>query len=178
MKRVPIYGLLAEFATPTELAEATRAARAAGYRRMDAFSPFGIEEVSEALDFHHTSVPLVTLLGGLLGGSGGFLLQYWVSVIAYPINSGGKPLNSWPAFIVPTFECTILGAALAAVLGMLALNGLPQPYHPLFNVPSFTRVTRDGFFLVIESTDPKFKSQETHKFLMDLNPKQVSEVPD
>jgi hypothetical protein len=178
MKRVPIYGLLAEFATPTELTEATRAARAAGYRRMDAFSPFGIEEVSEALEFHKTSVPLVTLLGGVFGGLGGFFLQYWVSVIAYPINSGGKPFNSWPAFIVPTFECTILGAALAAVLGMLALNALPQPYHPLFNVPSFARVTRDSFFLLIESTDSKFNLDDTHKFLLKLNPKQVLEVPD
>jgi hypothetical protein len=178
MKRARTYGLLAEFASPTELAVATRAASAAGYRRMDAFSPFGIEEVSDALGFHQTSVPLLVLLGGIFGGGGAFLLQYWISVISYPLNVGGKPLNSWPAFIVPAFECTILGASLAAVLGMLALNGLPQPYHPLFNVPSFTKASKDGFFLVIESKDPKFDLQETYKFLVTLNPKQISEVPD
>ena len=176
--RAPIYGLLAEFETPHHLAAATWAARSQGYRCMDAFSPFAIEEVANALDFQKTSVPLVTLLGGLLGGSGGFLLQYWVSVVAYPLNVGGKPMNSWPAFIVVTFECTILGAALAALLGMLALNGLPQPYHPLFNVPSFAKASKDGFFLVIESSDPLFDLQKTHEFLGMLKATQVQEVPD
>src|SRR6266404_5671339 len=178
MKRNPLYGLLAEFESPAQLAAATWAARSQGYRRLDAFGPFGIEEVSNALDFHTTRVPLVTLIGGILGAGGGFLLQYWISAVAYPINVGGKPFNSWPAFIVVMFECTILGASLAALLGMLALNGLPQPYHPLFNVPSFAKVSKDGFFLVIESTDPKFDLQQTHSFLQDLNPKQISEVPD
>ena len=178
MKRSPIYGLLAEFESPRHLAAATWAARSQGYRRMDAFSPFGIDEVANALDFNQTSVPLVTLLGGILGGGGGFLLQYWVSVLAYPLNVGGKPLNSWPAFIVVTFECTILGASLAALMGMLALNGLPQPYHPLFNVPAFAKSTKDGFFLVIEATDPQFDLQKTAEFLQTLNATQVLEVPD
>ena len=178
MSRMRLYGLLAEFAGPTELAEAARRARQAGYRRMDAFSPFGIEEVSEALDFHRTSVPLVTLLGGLAGALGGFLLQYWVSAIEYPVNVGGKPLNSWPAFIVVTFETTILGASLAALLGMLALNRLPQPYHPLFNAPSFARATRDGFFLVVESADPQFDRRKTSEFLRSLKAKEVTEVND
>ena len=173
-----IYGVLAEFETPHQLAAAVWAARSQGYRRMDAFSPFAIEEVSNALDFRTTRVPLVVLIGGILGGLGGFLLQYWVSAIDYPINVGGKPLNSWVAFIVITFECTILGAALSAVFGMLALNGLPQPYHPLFNVPAFTRVTKDSFFLVIESTDPLFDLQRTREFLAVLNPRTISEVPD
>ena len=173
-----IYGILAEFETPHALAAATWAARSQGYRRMDAFSPFAIEEVSNALDFRTTRVPLVVLIGGILGGLGGFLLQYWVSAIDYPLNVGGKPLNSWVAFIVITFECTILGAALSAVFGMLALNGLPQPYHPLFNVPAFTRVTKDSFFLVIESTDPLFDLQRTREFLAVLNPRTISEVPD
>jgi len=176
--RSHIYGMLAEFETPHQLAAATWAARSQGYRKMDAFSPFAIEEVSNALDFRTTRVPLVVLIGGILGGLGGFLLQYWVSAIDYPINVGGRPLNSWVAFIVITFECTILGAALSAVFGMLALNGLPQPYHPLFNVPGFARVTKDSFFLVIESTDPLFDPQRTHEFLSMLNPRMVAEVPD
>jgi hypothetical protein len=180
MKRPPshIYGLLAEFETPHQLAAAAWAARSQGYRRLDAFSPFAIEEVSNALDFRTTRVPLVVLIGGILGGMGGFLLQYWVSTIAYPVNVGGRPLNSWVAFIVITFECTILGAALSAVFGMLALNGLPEPYHPLFNVPGFARVTKDSFFLVIESTDPLFDSQRTREFLSVLNPRMIAEVPD
>jgi hypothetical protein len=180
MKRPPshIYGLLAEFETPHQLAAAAWAARSQGYRRLDAFSPFAIEEVSNALDFRTTRVPLVVLIGGILGGMGGFLLQYWVATIAYPVNVGGRPLNSWVAFIVITFECTILGAALSAVFGMLALNGLPEPYHPLFNVPGFARVTKDSFFLVIESTDPLFDLQRTREFLSVLNPRMVAEVPD
>jgi hypothetical protein len=180
MKRPPshIYGLLAEFETPHQLAAAAWAARSQGYRRLDAFSPFAIEEVSNALDFRSTRVPLVVLIGGILGGMGGFLLQYWVATIAYPVNVGGRPLNSWVAFIVITFECTILGAALSAVFGMLALNGLPEPYHPLFNVPGFARVTKDSFFLVIESTDPLFDMQRTREFLSVLNPRMIAEVPD
>ena len=178
MKRSPIYGLLAEFENPHHLAAATWAARSQGYRRMDAFAPFGIDEVANALDFPKTAVPLVTLLGGLLGGSGAYLLQYWISAINYPINVGGRPFHSWPAFIVVTFECTILGASIAALLGMLALNGLPQPYHPLFNVPSFIKVSKDGFFLVIESRDPQFDLQRTHEFLALLNAKGIWEVPD
>jgi hypothetical protein len=177
-KRAPIYGLLAEFENPHQLAAATWAARSQGYRRMDAFSPFGIEEVSNALGFTKTSVPLVVLIGGICGGAGGFLLQYWISAINYPLNVGGKPLNSWVAFIIVTFEMTILGASLAALLGMLALNGLPEPYHPLFNVPAFARVTKDGFFLVIESTDPLFDLARTDEFLRTLNPRSVAEVHD
>ena len=176
--RSHIYGLLAEFETPHQLAAATWAARSQGYRCMDAFSPFAIEEVSNALDFRSTRVPLVVLIGGILGGLGGFLLQFWVSTIDYPINVGGRPLNSWVAFIVITFECTILGAALSAVFGMLALNGLPEPYHPLFNVPGFSRVTKDSFFLVIESTDPQFDLARTREFLSVLNPRMIAEVPD
>ena len=178
MSRSRVYGLLAEFDSPHQLAAATWAARSQGYRRLDAFSPFGIDEVANALDFQKTSVPLVVLIGGILGGLGGFLLQYWVSTIAYPINIGGRPMNSAVAFVVITFECTILGGALSALLGMLALNGLPQPYHPLFNVPEFARASKDRFFLVIESKDPMFDARATREFLLTLNPKTLSEVPD
>lgn len=178
MRHTPLYGLLAEFHNPAQLAAATWAARSQGYRKMDAFSPFAIEEVANALDFPRTRVPLVVLIGGVVGGLGGFLLQYWASAIAYPVNIGGRPLNSWVAFIVITFECTILGASLAAVLGMLALNRLPQPYHPLFNVAGFARASKDSFFLVIESSDPLFDRNRTRDFLATLNPKMVTEVSD
>ena len=172
-----IYGILAEFDSPTDLVYATKAAYAAGYRKMDAYSPFPIEEASEALGFHKSRVPLIVLLGGLLGGLSGFGLQYWINVISYPLNIGGKPYNSWPAFIVPTFEMTILFAGLAGVFGMFALNGLPMPYHPLFNVDRFSAVTRDKFFLCVEAADPKFDLVDTQRFMESLKPLSISEVP-
>src|SRR5262245_25167729 len=140
--RPPIYGLMAELPTAEALIEAAHQVRAAGYTKVDAFTPYPIEAVVEALALPRSKVPLIVLLGGLLGGSGGYLLQYWSQVIRYPMNVGGRPFLSWPAFIVPTFECTILGASLAAVVGMIMLNGLPQPYHPVFNVPRFALASR------------------------------------
>lgn len=173
---VALYGLVAEFPAPEALLAATRQARSAGYQHMEAYTPFPVEGLAEALDFHRTHLPLVVLLGGIVGGVGGYALQYWINVINYPLNVGGRPLHSWPAFIPVTFELTILVAALAAVLGMLALNGLPMPYHPLFNVPRFAKVTRDGFFLCIEARDPKFDRSETRRFLEGLAACEVSEV--
>jgi hypothetical protein len=170
------WGLMAEFDKPVDLVRACRSAREAGYRRMDAYTPFPMEAVFEALDLHRNQVPLIVLCGGLIGGFGGLALQWWVSVIAYPLNIGGKPFFSLPAFIPVTFELTILIAALSAVLGMLALNGLPMPYHPVFNVPSFALASRDRFFLCIEATDPKFDREETQKFLEQFAPRSVSEV--
>ncbi len=178
MKTVALYGLLAEFETPTQLVDATRRAYAEGYRKMDAYSPFPIEAVSDALGFHKTSVPLVVLVGGLLGGAGGYLLQWWINSIAYPLNIGGKPFHSWPSFIIVTFEMTVLFAGLAALFGMLALNGLPMPYHPLFNSARFAMATRDRFFLCIESSDPQFDRSGTRAFLESLSPHAVEEVPD
>jgi len=172
-----LYGLLAEFDSSTDLVWAAKAAYSAGYRKMDAYSPFPIEEASEAIGFHKSRVPLVVLLGGVLGGLSGFGLQYWINVISYPLNIGGKPYNSWPAFIVPTFEMTILFAGLSGVIGMFALNGLPMPYHPLFNVDRFAAVTRDKFFLCVEAVDPKFDVVETYKFMQSLQPLSISEVP-
>jgi len=172
----PVYGLMAEFEDPNQLVAAAHRAREAGYRRMDAYSPLPIEELHEAIGFEHTKLPLIVLIGGIVGCLSGFLLQLWVSATAYPINIAGKPFNSWPAFIPVTFECTILGAALAAVFGMLALNGLPQPYHPVFNVDAFGRASTDRFFLVIETTDPRFERHATWKFLEGLHPVGVSEV--
>ncbi len=178
MKSGAIYGLMAEFDDPTSLVAATERAHREGYRCMDAYSPFPIEALHEALGAHHTRLPLIVLIGGLCGCIGGYALQYWSSVMAYPLNIGGKPLHSWPAFIPVTFECTILVAALAAVLGMLALNGLPQPYHPVFNVPRFALASRNRFFLCIESVDPKFDVERTREFLTTLNPREVSTVAD
>jgi len=177
MKRTPIYGIMAEFDSPSDLVAAARRTYEAGYQKIDAYSPFPIEELAEAIGFHSNAVPLVVLIGGLLGCVSGYSLQYWVSVITYPINVGGRPLHSWPAFIVVTFEMTILFAGLAAVLGMLALNGLPMPYHPVFNVPRFAFATKDRFFLMVFSTDPKFSVIETRRFLETLGPRSISEVP-
>ena len=171
-----IYGLMAEFDDPNALVAATERAHHEGYRRMDAYSPFPIEELHQALGLRHTRLPLLVLIGGLCGCLGGYLLQYWASAIAYPVNVGGRALHSWPAFIPVTFECTILAAALSAALGMLALNGLPMPYHPVFNVPAFARASRDRFFLLIETADQRFDRHSTQKFLEGLHPVGVSEV--
>ena len=176
MKKPPIYGLMAEFPDPTTLVAATRRTREAGYRKMDAYSPFPIEELSEALGHHHDRLPLLVLIGGVVGGTAGFLFQYWASAIDYPINVGGRPLLSWPSFIPVTFEMTILAAAFVAVLGMLGLNGLPMPYHPVFNVERFVNASRNRFFLCIESTDPLFDKEATGKFLESLEPREVCEV--
>src|SRR6266566_9981058 len=171
-----LYGVLAEFDTPDELLAATQRAREAGYRQMDAYTPFPIEGLAEALGFHRTRLPLIVLLGGIVGGVGGYLMQYWIAAIDYPLHIGGRPLHSWPAFIPVTFELTILVAALAAVLGMLALNGLPMPYHPLFNMPRFALATHDRFFLCIEARDPKFDRAETRRFLESVAACEVFEV--
>ena len=172
----PIYGLLAEFSDPTELVVAARRAHEAGYRQMDAYSPFPVEGLAEALGFHRTRVPLIVFIGGLVGCIGGYFLQYYVAAIHYPLNIGGRPLNSWPSFIPITFELTVLIAALSAVLGLLALNGLPMPYHPLFNAPRFARATQDRFFLSIEATDAQFDREQTRRFMERLVPREISEV--
>ena len=175
-KNPGIYGLMAEFEEPAQLVAATHRAYHDGYRRMDAYSPYPIEELNEALGAHHTRLPLIVLIGGLCGCVGGYLLQYWISASAYPINVGGKPFHSWPAFIPVTFECTILVASLSAVLGMLALNRLPMPYHPVFNVPRFALASRNRFFLCIEADDPRFDLEGTRQFLQTLSPREVSTV--
>ena len=177
MKRDAIYGFMAEFDSATALVEAARQTSSAGYKKIDAYSPFPVEELAEAIGFHKNGVPLVVLVGGILGGLSGYLMQYWISASAYPVNVGGKPLNSWPAFIVVTFEMTILFAGIAAVFGMLALNGLPMPYHPVFNVPRFAFASKDRFFLIIFSSDAKYEPAETRRFLETLHPRSLSEVP-
>jgi hypothetical protein len=171
-----IYGLMAEFDDPSALVSAAKRTYAAGYRNIDTFSPYPIEEAWEAIGQHDRRLSLIVLVGGLTGLLSGLGLQEWVHNLAYPINIAGKPLNSWPQFVPVTFELTILFAALAGVIGMILLNGLPMPYHPVFNVPRFERASRDKFFLLVESTDPKFDRMQTLDFLKALDPSEVNEV--
>ena len=172
----PIYGVMAEFDNPTALVNATRRAREEGYRKLDAYSPFPIEELSEALHLHKNRLPLIVLIGGITGLLTGYLMQYYVTVYNFPINVGGRPLHSWPAYIIITFELTVLFAGVAAVFGLLGLCGLPMPYHPVFNVPRFALASRNRFFLCIEATDPLFDRRTTCEFLESLEASEVSEV--
>lgn len=175
MKERP-FSLLAEFASPEALISAVRAARKEGYRKIEAYAPFPVHGLSEAMEFKDTLLPRIVLAGGIVGCLGGFFLQYYASVIAYPLNVGGKPLNSWPAFVPVMFEMTVLFAALSAVLGMLALNGLPMPHHPLFNVDEFEGASRDRFFLSIRVVDRKFDGEGTRRFLEGLKPLEIHDV--
>ena len=172
-----IYGLMAEFDSAQELLDAAYKTHEAGYEKIDAYSPFPVEGLAEAIGFHKNSVPLVVLIGGLIGGISAYALQYWVAVITYPVNIGGRPFHSWPSFIIVTFELTILFGGLSAAIGMLVLNGLPMPYHPVFNVPEFAQASEDKFFLVVFSSDPKYDAARTHSFLSDLGPRMIAEVP-
>jgi len=170
------FGLMAEFANPEKLVASTRNAYQAGYRHMDAYTPFPVHGLSEALGIKRNWVPYIVLLGAIAGGVGGFMLQYWVATMAYPLNIGGRPLNSWPSFMVITFEMAVLSAGILGVVGMIALNKLPMPYHPVFSVPRFQLASRDRFFLCIFETDPRFDLRQTRQFLEELQPDGVYEV--
>lgn len=171
-----LYGLLAEFDGPDELLTAAKDSYAAGYRKMDAFSPMPIHDLSESLGYDKHRVPAIVLICAMLGVAAGFGLQYFVSVVDYPLNVGGRPFLSWPSFIPVTFELGVLFSAFGALIGMMVLNGLPRPYHPIFNVKNFERASDDGFFLCIEAEDPKFDVSETRTFLEGLEAKKVDDV--
>jgi len=176
MKTTRIYGIMAEFDSASDLVAAARRTHQSGYQKIDADSPFPVEELAEAIGFHKNRVPMVTLIGAVIGGLSGYLMQYWMNAVNYPVVVGGKPPHSWPAFIPITFEMTILFGGISAVLGMLALNGLPMPYHPVFNVPRFAMATKDRFFLIVFSTDLKYSPAGTRQFLESLGPRSISEV--
>jgi len=177
MAKHSIYGVMAEFDNTKDLLDAAHKTRAAGYREMDAYSPFPVEGLSEAVGFPHTGLPIAVFIGGLIGCCGGFFLQYYPNAMGFPLDIGGKPFNSWPAFIPITFELTILCAALACVFGLFILCGLPRPYHPVFNVPRFQLASRDRFFLCIMAKDAKFDVEQVKGFLQGLNPREVNVVP-
>ncbi len=177
MKNQGFHGFLAEFEDPEALLRASRQAYQEGYRRMDAYAPFHVEGLADAIGFHKSWVSLAFLIAGLTGGIGGFLLQLYIAKFDYPIIVGGRPLNSWPAFIPITFELTVLCAGVIGFIAMLAMNRLPTPYHPVFNDPSFAaHASRDRFYLCIEAEDPKFDSDGTRAFLLRLNPREVSQI--
>jgi hypothetical protein len=176
--RSHIYGVIGEFEKPEQLVHAAAKIREEGYRWFEAYSPFPVEGLPEAMGMRRNMVPLITLIGGLVGGLGGFGFQYWCNVVSYPINIGGRPLNSWPAFIPVTFELTILCASISAVLGMLALNRLPQPHHPIFNAHRFTHASTDRFFVCIQARDKKFNVAQVARLLQSLAAHHVSEVMD
>ena len=170
------WGLMAQFDSPTALVEAARRTRDAGFTKVDAYSPYPIHQLDDALRLPRTKLPWLVLCGGMLGTLGGLGLEYWASVIEYPMNIGGRPYASWVSFIVPAYETTILLASITAVVGMIALNGLPRPYHPVFNVPEFSGASGDRFFLTIETADPKFDAVSTRRFLEELHPLGVSDI--
>jgi hypothetical protein len=172
-----LYGLVAEFADPQELVAAASAAANAGYTHMDAYTPFPVEGLAEALRKHHSWIPLIFLLGGLIGGCGGYFMEYYAAVLSYPINVGGRPLHSWPAFIPVTFELTVLISALSGFVGVLVSMGLPRLNHPIFNTPGFKAVTEDKFFLCLEACDPQFRLSSAQQFLESLKPLRIVEVP-
>jgi hypothetical protein len=177
MNSAELHGLIAEFDEPQALLNAARQAYAAGYRRLDAYTPFHVDGVVEAIGMHNTGVPIITLLCGIAGGLTGYGMQYFAAAIHYPLNIGGRPLHSWPSFIPITFELTVLFAALGTVIGMLMLNGLPRPHHPVFETPFFEERNQSHFYLCIEARDPLFDRSETQQFLLTQKPANIWEVP-
>jgi hypothetical protein len=173
----PTYGVMAEFDSAQAIVDAARRTMGEGFTKVEAYTPVPIEELNDIIHKKRTILPTLSLLGGLAGMATGFALQYWASVIEYPMNIGGRPFASWPAFVIPSYELTILFSALATAGGMIALNGLPQPYHPVFNTPRFSLASSDKFFLVIEADDAKYDGHSTSRFLQDIGAKGVYDVP-
>ena len=173
----PTYGVMAEFDSAQAIVDAARRTVAQGFTKVEAYTPVPIEELNDVIHKKRTMLPTISLLGGLAGMATGFALQYWAAAIEYPMNVGGRPHASWTAFVVPSYELTILFSALATTIGMIALNGLPQPYHPVFNAPRFSLASSDKFFLVIETIDAKYDADRTPRFLHELGAKGVYDVP-
>jgi hypothetical protein len=172
-----LYGIMAEFDTAEQLLQATRRAYRAGFRAMDTYTPFPVDGLDEALGVHSAAVPLIGLIGGMVGAATGYAMQFFVHAISLPINVGGRPFNSWPAFIPVTFEMGVLFSALSLLVGLMILNGHPEPYHPVFNVEAFARASRDRFFLCIEARDRQFEPAATRRFLQELGAREVADVP-
>jgi len=173
-----VYGLLAEFEDHEQLLDAARRAHAAGYRKMDAYSPFPIDGLAQALGRKRNGVALLFLIGGVAGAIGGYFMLWYSMAVDWPMNIGGRPLHSWPMYIPITFELTILCSSLLGFFGTLALCRFPMPYHPVFNVPEFSRASRDRFFLCIECRDPRFDEHSTWRFLERLDPRSIAHVPE
>lgn len=173
-----LFGIMIEFKTPEDLIRGAELARKSGFVQMDAYTPFPVEGLPDAIGFKKDRVALITLLGGIFGGLGGFFMQWYANVVDYPINVAGKPFNSWPAFIPITFELTVLGASLAAAIGMIALNRLPEPWHPTFSHPGFHRASRDRFFLCVQADDPNFDKEKVATVMSRLSPLSIREVRD
>lgn len=173
-----LFGIMIEFKTPEDLIRGVKLARRSGYMHIDAYTPFPVEGLVEAMEFKKDRVALITLLGGIVGGVGGFFMQWYANVVDYPIIAAGKPFNSWPAFIPITFELTVLGASLAAAIGMMALNHLPEPWHPTFSHPEFYRASRDRFFLCVQANDPRFDKERVTTLMSKLSPLSIREVQD
>ena len=171
------YGVMAEFDSADSIVNAARRVMSEGFTKVEAYTPVPVEELNDIIHKKRTILPTISLLGGLAGMATGFALQYWASVIEYPLNVGGRPYASWPAFVIPSYELTILFSALATAGGMIALNGLPQPYHPVFNAPRFSLASSDKFFLVVESIDPRYEGDKTSRFLQEIGAKGVYDVP-
>ncbi|PYJ30108.1 MAG: DUF3341 domain-containing protein [Verrucomicrobia bacterium] len=176
MKKENLFGVAAEFRTHEDLLRASEEAYAQGYRKMDGYAPFPVDGLAQALG-KRNRVPLMVLIGGIIGGAGAYYMMWYANVVSYPINIGGRPMHSWPAFIPITFELTVLCAGLVAFFGSLGTCGLPKPYHPMFNLPEFERASQDRFFLCIEADDPIFDVTKTREFLHRLSPLTVAEVP-
>lgn len=170
------FGVVAEFDSPAAILRAARAAYGRGYREMDAYTPHAVAGLAGAIGFRKNRVALCCLLGGLAGGSGGYFMQWFAMAKDYPLNVGGRPFHSIPAFIPITFELTILCAGIATILGMIFLNGLPRPHHPIFSAQNFERASTDKFFLCIEAGDRLFERKAVMEFLRTLNPQNISEV--
>ena len=171
-----LYGLMAEFSSPESLVAATRRARAEGYRKVDAFAPFPVEELPDALDLPPSRIPLFMLGGAFAGAGVGLGMQYYANLVSFPINIGGRPLNSWPGFIPPTVELIILFAVLSGLIALFFTLQLPAVYHPVFNHPDFRRASRDGFFLCIQCIDRQFDREKTYSFLCALDPLSVQPI--